>query len=266
MSVDPTTIVWYEPNVLFNYGIPTYVGALGDPRAGFAFHDYCLTEPETGSTAGCDPFDEMVFDNAVTHAVADREALMETEFGATTDVPYLQDMVDRADRLRVPWLEWAYCGCGDPTTSGPGAKQAIVIDPRRPPAGRNLQLATLRALVEPYPQVISGTPRRWSYDRQSRTFRLSLDTARAGGGGRFPAGSVTEVAAPALVYGHRYGVAVSGGRPTSAAGASLLQIASCPGSDALTVTLTPAGARTGSCPAPPRRRTRRRRRRARARS
>src|SRR5205814_2116226 len=44
-KADRRTLVFYEPNVLFNFGNPTSVGALGDSRAGFAFHDYCFTEP-----------------------------------------------------------------------------------------------------------------------------------------------------------------------------------------------------------------------------
>jgi hypothetical protein len=41
----------------------------------------------------------------------------------------------RVGVILVPWLEWAYCGCSDPTTTGPGTKQAIVVDPREPPRG-----------------------------------------------------------------------------------------------------------------------------------
>ena len=41
-AVDRRTIVWYEPNVLFDFGAPTNVGALDDPHAGFSWHDYCL--------------------------------------------------------------------------------------------------------------------------------------------------------------------------------------------------------------------------------
>ena len=178
---------------------------------------------------------------------------METEFGATNDIPYLDEMVARADRYMVPWLEWAYCGCSDPTTSGPGTKQAIVIDPSRPPGGSNLELPTLRALVEPYPQVVAGTPTGWSFTRAARTFRLSYSTARAGRRSRFRAGAISEIATPALVYGGRYGVAVSGGVPVSKRGASTLRIASCHGASRITVTVSPGRARHGSCAAPTRR-------------
>lgn len=41
-SVDRATLVWYEPNVLFDFGAPTNVGGLDDPNAGFSWHDYCL--------------------------------------------------------------------------------------------------------------------------------------------------------------------------------------------------------------------------------
>ena len=43
-SVDRRTLVWYEPNVLFDFGVPTNVGGLDDPHAGFSWHDYCLGE------------------------------------------------------------------------------------------------------------------------------------------------------------------------------------------------------------------------------
>ena len=134
-AADPRTLVWYEPNVLFNGGPQTSVGRLRDRRAGFAFHDYCLTTPATGTSAACEEADNRVFSNAVRHVAASGDALMETEFGATNNVGYLEDMVARADRFRVPWLEWAYCGCGDPTTTRTG-HQAGDRDRPRKAAGR----------------------------------------------------------------------------------------------------------------------------------
>jgi endoglycosylceramidase len=246
-AADRRGLVWYEPNVLFNDGAATHLATVGDTRAGFAFHDYCLTTPASGTSAACTASDNQVFANAVARAASTRDALMETEFGSTTNVGYLDEMVARADRFMVPWLEWAYCGCQDPTTSGPGNAQAIVIDPAKPPTGSNLEIATLRALVEPYPQVVAGTPSSWAFDRPTRTFSLRYSTTRPGGSHRFKAGSLTEIAAPALVYGGHYAARVVGGAPVSKRGAATLSIASCPGALRVSVTVAPAGRSHGSC-------------------
>jgi endoglycosylceramidase len=245
---DPHALVWYEPNVLFNNGPKTSVGRLGDRRVGFAFHDYCLTAPPTGTSAACDKSDNTVFTNAVGRVAATGDALMETEFGATNNVAYLRDMVARGDRYMIPWLEWAYCGCEDPTTTGPGAKQAIVINPAKPPTGSNLELPTLRALVEPYPQIVAGTPRSWGFDRATRRFTLRYSTARASGSGRFGLGALTEIATPRLVYRGRYAVQVTGAAIVSRRGASVLRLATCPPARTITVKVVPAGrSHGGSC-------------------
>lgn len=246
-AVDRRTLVFYEPNVLFNDGVASDLGTMADPGAGFAFHDYCLTEPETGSAAGCATFDNLVFHNAIARASGTGAALLETEFGATDDVPYLEQMVARGDSEMVPWLEWAYCGCHDPTDTGPGNKEAIVIDPTKPPIGANLVLPTLRALVEPYPQVIAGTPVAWGFDRSTRTFTLRFTTARVDGQGPFPAFALTEVAAPALLYSGRYSALAVGAAIVSRPGAPLLVIAACPGATTVSVTVTPGGTSSGSC-------------------
>ena len=249
-TVDRRTLVFYEPNVLFNGGIPTRLGSLGDPRAGFAFHDYCSSEASTGSSTGCAPADDRVYGNALARSAATGDAELNTEFGATNDIAYLDGMVARAERFMIGWTEWAYCGCEDPTTSGPGAKEAIVIDPRKPPRGSNLVPGSLRALVEPYPQVISGTPQSWRYGRAGRRFTLRYRTDRVGGRRRFAAGAITEIAAPALVYGGRYAVSAGGGAIVSRPGASLIEIASCPGARSIMVTVSPRGRTHGSCRPP----------------
>jgi len=244
--VDRRGLVWYEPNVIFNDGANTTLGPLGDPRAGFAFHDYCLTEPETaggGDPAACQTTDDLVFSNALAHVSSTGDALLMTEFGATVDTTYLDDMVARADRDMVPWQEWAYCGCKDPTTQGPGTTQAIVVDPAKPPRGGNLVMSTLRALVEPYPQVIAGTPLSWSFDRGSRVFALRFSTARISGHGRFGAGAVSAVAAPRLVYPHGYRATVRGARVISRPGAGTLVLAARRGARVVSVSLSPRAAR-----------------------
>jgi endoglycosylceramidase len=242
--VDRHTLIWYEPNVLFNNGVDTHVGALGDPEAGFAFHDYCLSQPQTNSPQGCDTFDNMVFSNALAQVNETHEALLMSEFGSTTDVAYLEDMLARADRDMVPWVEWSFCACRSPTDTG---QPGIVVDAARPPRGSNLVLPTLQALVEPYPQVIAGTPGSWSFDRSSRIFRLRYSTARLSGRGRFAAGSLTEIATPRFVYGGRYAVVVSGGAIASRPGAGVLEIAACRGARTIGVTVTRSGRSRGSC-------------------
>ncbi len=241
-TVDRRTLVWYEPNVLFDYGFPTNVGALGDPRAGFAWHDYCLT----GGVQGC-PSNGQTMANAARHVAHTHEATMMTEFGATTSTADLASLVALADRNMVPWLEWAYCGCSDPT--GSRNLEAIVLDPSKPPTGANVVLPTLRALVEPYPQVISGTPLSWGFSPSSRTFKFRFTTARARGRGRFESGSVTEIATPALVYGGHYAVRVTGGAIVSRRGASTLRIVSCERARTITLTVSASGHSHEGCEA-----------------
>jgi endoglycosylceramidase len=251
-KVDRRTLIWYEPQVLFNYGSNTNLPALGDPRLGFAFHDYCLENDESAGTATCDTFDAKVFGNALARSAKTGDAVMETEFGATQDPNILEPDVQRADQDMISWLEWAFCGCKDPTTSGPGDEQAIVSKPSKPATGSNLIMPTLRVLVEPYPQLVSGTPQSWGYTSSTKSFSFSYSTSRAGGHGSFPAGSQTQIATPAFVYGGRYGARVKGGAIVSKRGAPELVIASCRGAKTVTVKVTGSGPSRGSCrpPAP----------------
>ena len=40
-------------------------------------------------------------------------------------------------------------------------------------------MQTLKALVEPYPQLVAGTPQSWSFNATTSTFKLVYTTARA---------------------------------------------------------------------------------------
>ncbi|WP_249009987.1 cellulase family glycosylhydrolase [Conexibacter sp. DBS9H8] len=245
-SVDPRTLVFYEPNVLFNNGVNTTLPALGDPQAGFAFHDYCLTAPSSGTSSFCTTSNNLVFSHALAHVARTGEALLETEFGATNNVTLLKDAVARADRNMVPWMEWAFCGCHDPTTVGPGDVEAVVRNPSLPPRGTNVIWSTLRALTEPYPQVIAGIPLSFGFDRATGEFDLRYSTARAGGGS-LPAGAVTDIAVPALDYPHGYSVIADGARILSKRGAPVLQLVACPSARAITVAVTRSGITQAGC-------------------
>lgn len=233
-SVDAQTLVWYEPNVLFNFGRVTHMSPIGDPRAGFAFHTYCLEHEELGCESHA-----TTIENAEQYAAGTGEALMMTEFGATSSVFDLHQVVALADRHMVPWLEWMYCGCNDPTTAARPNEQATVYDPSRPPTGSNLAGKTIGALVEAYPQIVAGTPRFWRFDQASRALSFRYTTRAADGRRAFPVGSVTEIAMPALKYPHGYHARVSGGAVVSSVGAPLLRIASCRRSGNVTVKAAP---------------------------
>ena len=227
-EVDRRSLIWYEPNVLFNDGADTKVGDTGDPRAGFSFHDYCLTQGGTQSDPlrNCDVFDDLVFQNAEDHVQDVGDTLLLTEFGATDDLDTMRQMVERADSFMVGWQHWHYCGCDDPTTSGPGDTQAIVIDPDEPPKGDNLKSEKLDVLSRPYPRRIAGTPRSFSFDSDAGVFELDYET-RGPGGRRFGKNGVTKVFLPERQYPDGYAVEVEDARVLSEPGAEDLRLAPC---------------------------------------
>jgi endoglycosylceramidase len=234
-AADPGHTVWFEPNVLFNEGIPTSVAAVGG-RTGFAFHDYCGAEAELGLNLTCSQEDDLTFGNATGYARAHNLPPLLTEFGATNDTANLAEVMAHADRAQLGWLEWAYSG-NDITSSSPNG-QALVLDPSKPPTGDNVVTAKLKTLAEPYPQLVAGTPQAWSFG--GGVFRLAYSTARADHLGAFPAGSETDVAVPAIQFPSGYQVTVSGGHVVSAPNAPLLRVLSSPGATTVTVTVAAA--------------------------
>jgi endoglycosylceramidase len=249
-SVDPTTLVFYEPNVIFNYGANTNVADSDDAHSAFSFHNYCLPHDATNVPLGCDVFDDLVFENAEAHSARTGDALLLTEFGATTDATMLTAATARAERFMIGWQWWHYCGCNDPTTAGPGNEQALVADTTKPPEGSNLDAAKLALLTRPHPRVVAGTPSDYGFDPQSRRFALSYATRRANGSGRFVPEAETEITMPRRQYPSGYAVQVRGGAIASRPGESVLRVSACPGADRISVTVTPQGATEQSCPPP----------------
>lgn len=238
-SADRRTLVFYEPYVTFDFGYPDGVGALNDPRAVFAWHDYCFTPSPNGCSSN-----ETTMQLAAGRVAKTREGTFLTEYGATTSAPSLNRMVALADKYMVPWTYWSYCTCSDPTGS---PDEGMVLDPSKRKTAANLRTSIVDSIVEPYPQVIAGTPVSWGFDRSAHALHFRYRTARASGRGRFRPGAVTEIAVPALVFGRRYAVRVSGGAILSKPGASVLQIASCPRARTIKVTVAAGRRRLASC-------------------
>ncbi|MFN8160291.1 MAG: cellulase family glycosylhydrolase [Solirubrobacterales bacterium] len=236
-SADRSHVVFYEPQVLFNFGSDTSVPDLGR-RLGFSFHIYCFAGLVSGAPANCPDLENFVFDNADARARKTGDSLMLSEFGATDDISILDRMTAFADRHMVSWQEWHYCGCGDPTTQGPGDTQAVVKDTSEPPRGSNVFHDKLRALARPYPQAIAGTPVRWSFDPDTKRFELVYTTKRVDAGGRFSRG-LTEVFIPRVQYRHGFRARATGAATTRQGGQRLLLRAK-PGAGRVELAVTPA--------------------------
>jgi endoglycosylceramidase len=233
-------IVFYEPNVLFNFDVDSRLPDLGSRNLGFSFHDYCFLGLVGGAPSNCPAAEQQVFDNADARARKTGDAPLLSEYGATDDIPTLQRIAGFADRHMVSWQEWHYCGCADPTTSGPGDMQALVKDPAERPRGSNVFRDKLKALARPYPQAIAGTPVRFSFDPTSRRFELVYTTRRATGRGSFD-GGVSTVFLPHIQYPDGYRVQVQGGSLASGAGSHRLFITAKPDARRVVVTITAAG-------------------------
>jgi endoglycosylceramidase len=233
--VDHRHLVWQEPNVLFDFGAQTHLPKIG-ANSGFSFHDYCLDN----SAPACPRTESDVFDNADDEAQRTNRALMLTEFGATIDRARITHIVDLADQHMDSWMWWAYCGCDDPTTSGPGNVQAIVKDPSKPPRGSNVLRGKLALLERPYPQAVAGTPTDFGYDRGTGLFHLDY-SAKTPAGQRLARSLMTRVYVPRSHYRGGYRVNVQGARVTSAPGARYLLLKRRPGVAHVRVKVKPAG-------------------------
>jgi endoglycosylceramidase len=250
-EVDRRSLVWYAPNLVFDFGADSSHGDTGDPHAGFAFNNYCLAElggafaGAFGGVAppgqeGCKTTEEVVLDNADRQARQTGDALLMTEFAATDEKPAVRRLVEAADRHMISWQQWHYCACDDPTTTAsPVAAQSLVADPAEPPSGENVDRDKLYLSTRPYPRAVSGTPLEYDFDYRERFFNFRYSTRRADGDGRFPPGSASEVFVPRLHYGDSADVQVHGARVTSAPGAQVLRLESCRGAKRIKLRVTP---------------------------
>ena len=213
-SVDPSTLVFYEPLVTFDFGADTSHPDTGDPNAGFSFHDYCLPGIFGGPSSGpCETAEDLVFSNADKQSEETGDVPLLSEFGATDDLETIGRIVRLADAHMVGWQYWHYCDCGDPTTQGSGV-QGLVLDPRKPPRGDNVKRPKLRVLARPYPRAVAGTPKQYGFDPATGKFTLTY-SAKSPDGTALRRGVDTEIFVPKINYPHGYAVEAKGAEVVS---------------------------------------------------
>jgi endoglycosylceramidase len=235
-SVDQKHLVFYEPQLSFDFSAGTSIGDPGDALSGFAFHAYCAAAvgaPETPPTrAACDQVENRTLSNADQQSTTSGDALLLTEWGATDDAAELTSVMAAADNHMDSWQEWTYVG-GDP--SAPRPAEGILRDLHKPPTGSNVKWAKLAILEEPYPQVVAGTPTSWSYSRGAHRFSFSYSTQAAGGSLR---SALTTVYIPVGALGSGYRVVVRGAQVVSDPGADRLVLRTLPGASSVQVAVS----------------------------
>jgi endoglycosylceramidase len=215
-------IIFGEPFVVFNFGVSTTSLAVpgADSNAGMSFHVYPFVP--SGAPA--------VITNAIAWSSATGGALLNSEWGASTDPVLLTEESLDLDSALVPWIFWSFC-C------------ELVPSLQAAPGGTNLVATTAGVLVQPYPLAVAGTPQALTIDPTAQTMTFTWSTARAGGGS-FAAGTTTSFEAPALTYPDGYTATVTDGSVTSAPCAPLLTVVAKPGATTVTVAIQPGG----TCP------------------
>ena len=145
----------------------------------------------------CEPVEELPFERAEKQSQRTGDTMLLTEFGATDDLG-----ADRAhgragsDANMVGWQYWHYCQCEDPTTTGAGPTQALVVDPAPPPTGDNVKRGQARRARPALPRGRGGHAARLGLrprhaplrpellHRPSRRWRLPLRRRHPGLRGR----------------------------------------------------------------------------------
>lgn len=236
-QVDPSRLIFVEPNAFFGLGSArTWLPATNDPQIGFAFHNYCALDlaglplpPEA-----CDQVVALTLANAQAQFDATGEPLLMNEFGAFNTDEVVAALLDRSDQMMLSWMHWAYWA----QDFGEEATYGLINELGEAPEGDNIKQGLLKVLSRPSPRVISGTPQSWSWNEATSTFQAQYSTARADGSGSFPADAVSAFFIHPRFFPDGYQVQVTGGKVTSVANASWLKIASLPGVDTVTLSVT----------------------------
>jgi endoglycosylceramidase len=201
-DVDPNHLVFTEPFLTFDYTGNSALPAFGGPMNGLSFHPYVMSQ----------------LPKAVSLADKNGDALLVTEFGATTDRTTIESDMAALDQADVPWTFWDFSEISRPTNSS--------------------DRAVARDLAEPYPLAVAGVPQTYGFDPGSRVFHLTYTTAPVAGD-RLGHDATTLVPVPQVAYPSGYTVSVLGARVVSHPCAAVLALQGT--APMVSLTLRPGG-------------------------
>jgi endoglycosylceramidase len=217
-TVDPRHISFYEPNILFNWGVPSGLRQPTGPvgQVSLSFHDQCQeraaweasggqTTPTPAQEAACLEQEAVPLQNAASTVDQLGGVPFMTEVSTITDddPAGLECVLEDADAAQTSW------------TYGLSWKSGEL---------RNLDPAKEAVLARTYPVAVAGTPTTFTFNARDGVFFMNYESH----GGRAP----TVISVPTAVhYPNGYKVFVTGGAT----------VTSAPGAQDLTLT-APAGA------------------------
>jgi len=213
-------LIFGEPFVLFNFGVSTTSLTVpgADSNAGMAFHVYPALMAQAPD----------VISNALAWSASNPQgALLNTEWGASTDPTLLTAESQELDAALVPWIFWSF-------------DSELVPSLASPPGGANEVAASVQVLVQPYPLAVAGTPETLTVDATAQTLSFTWSTVPVAGG-PFASGTVTTFEAPVTAYPAGYTATATHGTITSSPCAPLLTVVADTGATTVTVDMQPGG-------------------------
>jgi endoglycosylceramidase len=171
-------IIFGEPFVLFNFGSETtYISPPGGSHdGGMSFHIY----PFPGSYSSEFLAEKSTIQKATKWSQLTGGALLNTEWGATSDTTVLRTTSSLLNENLIPWIFWSF-------------DREIVKNLHQPLTGNNLVASTLLSLTQPYPVAIAGTPLKYSYDFSNNNVVINYSTTN-------PAGLNLASKVPSLIF------------------------------------------------------------------
>ena len=197
-EVDSENLVWYEPFLTFDFGIPSTFGErqiTNDTQLGFSYHSYCLTGAAMNMAGvsglpGCKAQHARVARLANQTIEKMQATSLMTEFGANQDLRDMKEATAVADANLVGWMYWHYKDWKDPTTQSQGrGEQSLFENDADLDSERHDKL---RILSRAYPQYTAGIPTSLSFDPGNGQMAYHYTPRKAGAN--------TEIFAPIDVH------------------------------------------------------------------
>jgi len=242
-AVDPTTPIFYEPDVTSDFGDVDWIGPMPYRHLVLDFHDYCLASDggpafSGSSLCGDQERQTLAAQASARSTAADPEnpggpAWFMSEFGAEPAGIDLARMVALANENLLGWAYWQWQYYDDPT--GGASEGLATTDPAT--GAPIVDAAKAAILSEPYAQAVAGTPSAMAFDPGTDVFTLTYRVD-------------PEVHAPTVVfvpvaihYVHGYCATASGAAVTSGADARPLTLRANHGARTVTVLVEPGRCR-----------------------